>query len=1207
MKTKTMNGVFKLILLVMTSLMLVSVSAPVVQHVFADDTTSSDKKDDKNDGKKDDSSDSASSSSNYKNLMVPSILSTAYADGLKLASGNSEADDKAYQKFYGNITNILAYQNSNNQHVFSNVGTMFGQVGLSSGSSTNDIASLSSVTKSELDSRFSVGNDKLGLAYLNFGNAYTNLISHANKRDTSSVGTESVMMGLTAVSGKVANIGATILSSFSPAPLVMAFRDSSVLTDAKYDDNKLIKIVRDNEIIGNIVRFFGDPAPGFPQVSTADAIVVAIIVFTTGLSLLSVFMNGRQFGMSLRKTMVKVLVVAVAIPLGARLFDFGTKLLSDTASTQANSPDAQIVKSNLLLGPWANVTKFGLPEGTTLSTRDGEFLLTPSNIYSINMYVAQKAGVIKNTTDDDADKKVAKYIKNSITADKNETTIGWTNLIRSSTKTPWKTDKLLQVADALGGNKDINKDVKIEDIGYLTEGGLISTADGTQFSQTGVSDYGFGMTPLAAFNIVNTTFDSNKLSVKSNLVNNLTLPTVAVGANTYMYGETKSKDDDAANRTISMPISFVLNLVMLFAAFSAMARILSAGFGGMLHGGASSAFGSAAGWGELTGAVIALIGGILGLSIIITVLDGAINSIWNLLMDAIMLGKHAIKVDDVLPANFLDSIGSIKWLGKFLVELLSSVVNFILSLVALIILPKLIKIPIEAFGTWAAGLPGYMSEKAQAMENKFTGDYRSGGNSGGNHMANAAAKAAAKSRAQNQALKTGAAMLAGAGLNHVLNRNSNSSVTGDTNNNSEDKNKDGLITPNDSVTSNPENKDGAGDMNVDDATSTTDTNEMVDGDVVDENESVDATQIDGNDVSEESQESVEDSDNFESVTGGSVDESSVQNSSDAAQNVNTPSEGDTSDSVSGDAVGGSTDNATGDGAVNASESGAVDAKVEANSDSSVVDESQDGESIQSFDSAQSIESSSDQESVTNDGNVSDSSTNVDGAQEVNSSDSVSSRADAINESHAKVDASSVSSDKSVTSEGGVDNSSSINSKADNATSQSTKAINAGDKTSNVSNKSVTGSASNGKRAQVSSRASRLVNSVKNNSIVQNVAGTAKGDVTSKEQAIMGATHMAAAVVGAEGITQRGVDNVNGRKGSANKDANKASAGKEMSNGMRTRDEASIRQQESEDKRHRDRKQAGGGKPVTRRETGKPKNSSSSNQTRKFFETVSDKK
>jgi hypothetical protein len=1241
MKSKT-NNVFKLLLLFMTSLMLFSISSPIVQHVYAegDNTTSSVNTDNQEDDT------NSSSSSNYKNLMVPSILSTAYADGLKAASSSasdsSNSDDKAYEKFYANVNNILAYQNDNGQHVFSNVGTLFGQVGMSSGSSTNDIASLSSVTKKELDSRFSVGNDKLGLAYLNFGNAYTNLVSHAEKRGTSSLGSESVVTGLTAASGQVANIGVSILKMFSPAPIIMAFRDSSVITDSKYDDNKLIKLVRETDLIGNIVRFFGDPAPGFPMISTADMIVVSIIMFTIGLSLLSIFMNGRQFGMTVRKIMVKILVVAVALPLSARLFDFGIGLLSDTASKQANSADAKIVSTNLLLGPWANVTKFGLPDGTTLNVRNGEFTLTSTDIYNINMYVAEKAGVISNETGVDADKKVAKYIKSAVTADKNETTIGWTNLIRSHTNTPWKTDKLLQVADALGGNEDINKDVKIGDIGYLTEGGLISTPDGTQFTQSGVSSYGFGMTPIAAFNIINTTFDNDKLSVKSNLVNNLTVPTVAVGANTYLYSD--SKDDAQTNRTMSPIIKMILNLVMLFAALKALAFIFSAGFGGVLHGGSASAFGSAAGFGELVGAVIALIGGVLGLSFLITIVNGIIDSVWNLLMSAIGIGKD-FTIDDVLSPNFVDSIGGIPFIGGPLVEAMASVLNFILSLLSLFVLPSLIKIPIEAFGSWISGLPGHLSEKAQAMENKFTGDYRAGGSSRGNHMANAAAKAAAKSRAQGKAVTTGLSMLGGAALNHMFSNNSESSVTGDTNNSNEDKHKDGLIPPTASVTEEPEGENAINSVpDAKDSDAITEATETVDGDVVEENESVESSNLEGNNEENESQESIEDSDNFESINAGDVETSEVQDVSNE-----TPVEADASNSVAGDvsgdeAITGNAESVIGDtnetpagadvsnsvtGGVSddesitgeAPEAGTASGEataagaapvIEATSEHSVTDASKTGDSLQSDNSSQSVQASSKHDSVTQDGNQLDKSTTIEGGQEVNSSNSLASSVEALNKADANVDASQVSSDKSVTSQGGTDNRSKTESKMASSMSQSSKAINAGDKTTN--NASITStksdrSPSNAKRAQVSSRASRLVESVKNNSVLQNITGTAKGEVTPKEQAAMGAAHIAAGVIGAQGVTQHGVDNLNRRQGdTSNKETTNVAQNRSTgSTSRKAYDEMLIRKQEKDDKAFRDRRQAVGGHPQRPQRETSTKNKLESTKTRKFFETVSDKK
>ena len=140
---------------------------------------------------------------------------------------------------------------------------------------------------------------------------------------------------------------------------------------------------------------------------------------------------------------------------------------------------------------------------------------------------------------------------------------------------------------------------------------------------------------------------------------------------------------------------------------------------------------------------------------------------------------------------------------------------------------------------------------------------------------------------------------------------------------------------------------------------------------------------------------------------------------------------------------------------------------------------------------------------------------------------------------------------------------------------------------------------------MSSRASRLADSVKNNSILKNVAGTAKGDVTAKEQAVMGAAHIAAGMVGAQGVTQRGVDNLNRRQvKTPNKETTDTSSGQNTSTGMQTRDEMLIRQQEKADNSFRNRKQAGGGR--ARQETN-TKTKSESSTRRSFFETVSDKK
>ena len=65
------------------------------------------------------------------------------------------------------------------------------------------------------------------------------------------------------------------------------------------------------------------------------------------------------------------------------------------------------------------------------------------------------------------------------------------------------------------------------------------------------------------------------------------------------------------------------------------------------------------------------------------------------------------------------------------------------------------------------------------------------------------------------------------------------------------------------------------------------------------------------------------------------------------------------------------------------------------------------------------------------------------------------------------------------------------------------------------------------------------NKAVNNSVMRNIVGTSSGKVTAKEQFAMGAAHTAAAVVGAQAITQHGVDQINRRKGKL--DSSSASA------------------------------------------------------------------
>ena len=93
---------------------------------------------------------------------------------------------------------------------------------------------------------------------------------------------------------------------------------------------------------------------------------------------------------------------------------------------------------------------------------------------------------------------------------------------------------------------------------------------------------------------------------------------------------------------------------------------------------------------------------------------------------------------------------------------------------------------------------------------------------------------------------------------------------------------------------------------------------------------------------------------------------------------------------------------------------------------------------------------------------------------------------------------------------------------DSATQQDTSAT-------NQTAQAVSAKANN--LAQKISKAKGAMNqAAANNSVMQNILGTSTGHVSPREQAAMGATHMAAAMVGMQDVTQRGVDQINRRNG-----------------------------------------------------------------------------
>lgn len=1189
-----------------------SVVSTFTSPAYADDT-SDDKGDDKGDDKdkdkdddksKDDKGDGekseAASSGDYSKLQIPSRIATAYHDAYIDAYADSSGD-KA-KVLNSNINTILDAQNNAGNVLFSNVGALYGSVSLSNSSSTSNITQLAGTDKEYIVNNLG-GPSGAGVQYWQFGQALSDLNAKAQAASPSGVGSTSVMSGLNGLASIIGNVGISFLQNFSPAPLVLALHDSSILDTGKYENNYLVKLVNSTGPMKGFIQLFGEPAPGFPQVSMAEMIAVVIIIVTLGLSAVMVIFNGRNFGMAFRHTLIKILAISLAIPVAAVAYDKGLSAVKSVVDSKKSNIQDETVSTNLALADWAQNARFGVPQGMVLHVQDGRFVLSRDDIRKINLFTAKMSGVISegeynsviNSPSADADsnviKKVSKHIKTSVSENKNKTTIKWADAMRGSdgadskggadsARRPFYTDTYNNVAKKLGSGSLIDDDGKIDkdanpsSSGYLAYASLYSTDGGSTFMMSPGIDY--GLTPVAAFNIMNTTFDAKGFGVKSNL-ENPTVATIAPAANTYNAlsgsekGQTAEESADAMKSELKTPtliVSVVISLTLLFAGLSALVRIISAGFGGMFSGGMGASVGSASGAGTLFGGILALIFGVVGLSLLIVVMQGLVDFLWGIVMDAVVtLGGNAF---DVMPDGILDSIRS--WplgLGVPLADMLTSLLRVLLSIVALIFMPSMIKVPITAFGTWVASFPSLVGEKFQQMSNKFTGDYRAGGNSGGGHMSQAINKASHSMSGRSAAMRTGAAMAGGAILRSVIDKKTAGPSSHSDSKSVNDHGTDGKDTETEGGTTTENKLESTG----------RDTQQQTAESVTEEQRNSEAKETDANSVdSEASMTNQNDSDHSESEGGDRTTEGSHDANSQTIKASDSLQDKSMAKDEKKDKESKASEKHSAEKKASKESSVKQDAKSES-SDSlergaaaaaAVGEMSDKSQSVNAM--TENVEQGSvnaDEKSVNTENKAGDNahleSKQVDGniAESVNSEVNAPVTADKAAEKSVTADKKQgdrKSEPKQATKSDGVTKSNTKNTNVDKSSvdasskisSPVTESIKAsggksmdGKTGSQSASKKPTTSDTRSKRDSVLGRIneSKTPASAKGGKAVgvktglkdvgKNILGQAKGEVSNREAAAMGMAHMAAGAVGAQGVTQHGVDNVNARNGKRN--------------------------------------------------------------------------
>ena len=683
--------------------------------------------------------------SQYSSLKIPSRLTTAYHDAYQktLSSDGKKGGGKEDRVLRANIQKVLSTG-------FFNVGALIGPLSLSQrASGTDSVSQKASASvaflKSYMVSRDGSGNSSPGMAYYAFGKAFADTAKIASNIPMTGVRGDELSAALRKVSGKVAEFGLTGLDYFSPAPIILSFYTPGAMAQKRYQKNVFVKFVSRVSVAQEILKFFCQPAPAPFSTMTVTTMITFILILTllAFYAASALMAGGGQFSVWIRRCFIKVLIVAVGIPISMKLFDEGTGILEEFADKQNESAYADGLSRNLGLAMWARAG-FSIPKNVTLQVKDNKFMWTDENVERINVHSARVLGYI--SASDEGRIINAKKSDGSIDASRiailekmvsfsnsdkqtdNVATIAWADPINSAGE-PYHTDDLNALCDKLGANENISAgSVNLMNIGYLNNGQMQYSGSGSNFRYTqkmGDSNY-LGFSPLAAYNFLCTDFSDETISAKGNM-SDAKIPAIAMQAPSYNLESASSiRGGEKKETRLSPLVSGLLSALSLWYAIRGMMTIISGGFGGMLLGAGRSAFGSAAGFGELIGGVVAIIGGLIGFALLNVLLLQSFDFIYGFINDNIL--KNIPGLGAMLKAG--ESL-SHSWFAK--VPLIGPAIvgignfaNLICSFVMVILGASVLRIPLLSFAQMMGSMPARVAASFSRMENRLTGNYGAG-------------------------------------------------------------------------------------------------------------------------------------------------------------------------------------------------------------------------------------------------------------------------------------------------------------------------------------------------------------------------------------------------------------------------------------------------------------------------------------------------
>lgn len=529
------------------------------------------------------------------------------------------------------------------------------------------------------------------------------------------------------------------------------------------------------EMIGGDVvgPMFGIQTNGSFRISLAMMTVFVLAAFTIILGFLGSLVgvgttSNTGWGQALRRAGVRVMVAVVGFQLFVTFGGELEKLVNGDAKINGTDSSivSNVVKRHLNLEDWYE-TGFALPEGVTIPIVDGKMVLTPETIQAINQFTAErmrngksydellaaptgtasesdtKFSLLKVDNSQkakqrayDARSKVGDatayaYLRIMDAAGRQSFTPTFTTQLYTTyaqttdeannriiggenAGKKWDTGILDTIAKAMSkGEKLSDKTLaNVRSAEYLTNAGLQMNAVSGGYQLTMRPGYRFGISPIAAYNLMNSQFEGAKITVPDN-VNSAKAPSIIYNASSTGVG--KPSDNKSAVNTIVL-------LVLIYTAVISLFKIVGSAVGGVVKG-TSAAWGSAAGLGTLFGAAITLFLGTMVLALVIEITMNLMDELWAII-DTMFRDMSLGALNDVV-SGFLKGVEGIPLLGPILKWTLEGVMNsaigIVITILMLTTMPRILTVPIKVVANYFAGLPDEFGDRARIMQEHFTG------------------------------------------------------------------------------------------------------------------------------------------------------------------------------------------------------------------------------------------------------------------------------------------------------------------------------------------------------------------------------------------------------------------------------------------------------------------------------------------------------